>query len=467
MIAGASRLALRALAARSIATTAVTIGVPKESFYNEKRVAHTPKSVSQLVDLGFKVVVERDAGVQAEYTNEAYEAAGATVLDTKEEVFASDMVMKIRRPEADEIAMMKEGGTLLSLVQPDIFTETMEQLGEKKATVLALDKIPRTSRAQAFDVLSSQANVSGYRAVVEATHHLGRFMPGQMTAAGKVPPSKMLVIGGGVAGLAAIQLGSNLGAVVRGFDTRPEVKEQVESIGGKFLELKGFELETGVGGYAKTMSPEFIAAEMDLFAQQCEEVDIVVTTALIPGKRAPILITKEMVDSMTPGSVIVDLAAENGGNCEYTKKDEVVVTPNGVKVLGFTDLPSRLPVQASQLIATNITKFTKDMVKDGEFIIDHDVYEQRGALVMENGVRLEPPPVPAGPVRPAKKEPVVEEPKKELSPFAKTLRSAGALAGVLGTVMAAGAGMNDAAMATVLATTTLSGVIGYNLVWGV
>jgi NAD(P) transhydrogenase len=462
-----ARAAARAISSRAaIATSDLVVGVPKESHYNERRVAHTPTTVAQMVDLGFQVKVEKDAGVFSDFSNAQYLDAGAEIVE-KEEAWGADIVMKIRKPEMEEAEMLKDGGAIYSLVQPAFNQDYVDKMTAKKSTGMALDCIPRTSRAQSFDVLSSQANVSGYRAVIEATHHLGRFLPGQITAAGKVAPAKMLVIGGGVAGLASIQLAAKLGAIVRGFDTRPEVKEQVEAVGGKFLEIKGVELETGEGGYAKVMSQEFIDAEMEMFQKQCEEVDIVVTTALIPGVKAPTLITKKMVDSMKPGSVVVDLAAETGGNCEYTEADRVVTTANNVKIIGYTDLPSRLPVQASTMFANNITKFLKDFVTEDGFIINMDNKEQRGAVVLEEGDLMWPPPAIEMPA--AKKEEEIAEvvAKKEVSPFAKTLKGALALSGLLGGMMAIGGCTADASMATVMATTTLSGVIGYNLVWGV
>lgn len=336
----------------SLPCSCLTLGVPKESYPGEMRVAATPSNVTDYINRGFNVLVESGAGAKAGFSDEAYLAAGAAVVPT-EEAFGADVVVKVRAPQEaagkHEVDMMARGGFLISFIQPAQNSELVKRLEAKQMTVIAMDCIPRTiSRAQAFDALSSMANIAGYRAVVEATHAFGRFLGGQMTAAGKVNPAKVLVIGGGVAGLAAIVQAKNLGAVVRCFDTRPEVKEQVESLGGEFIYPDMQEDGTGAGGYAKEMSKEFIDAEMRLFADQCKEIDIVITTALIPGRKAPVLITKEMVESMQPGSVTVDLAAEAGGNIETTVRDELIQTPNGVTCIGYTDLPSRLPRQSDR-----------------------------------------------------------------------------------------------------------------------
>ncbi len=294
------------------------IGVPKERLANETRVAATPKTVEQLLKLGFTVAVESGAGKLASFDDEAFIQAGAEVVDGGSDVWQSPVILKVNAPEEREIALLNPGTTLVSFIWPAQNPELMEKLAARGVTVMAMDSVPRISRAQSLDALSSMANIAGYRAIVEAAHEFGRFFTGQITAAGKVPPAKVMVIGAGVAGLAAIGAANSLGAIVRAFDTRPEVKEQVQSMGAEFLELD-FEEEAGSGdGYAKVMSEAFIKAEMELFAAQAKDVDIIVTTALIPGKPAPKLITREMVDSMKPGSVIVDLAAQNGGNCEYT-----------------------------------------------------------------------------------------------------------------------------------------------------
>ena len=338
------------------------IGIPRERLANEARVAATPKTVEQLLKLGFTVAIENGAGKLASFDDTAFQQAGAEIVGY-EDVWQSDVILKVNAPEDEEIALMNPGSTLISFIWPAQNQELLQKLAERQVTVMAMDSVPRISRAQSLDALSSMANIAGYRAIVEAAHEFGRFFTGQITAAGKVPPAKVMVIGAGVAGLAAIGAAGSLGAIVRAFDTRPEVKEQVQSMGAEFLELD-FEEEAGSGdGYAKVMSPAFIKAEMELFAAQAKDVDIIVTTALIPGKPAPRLITKEMVESMKPGSVIVDLAAQTGGNCELTVADTVTETPNGVKIIGYTDLPSRLPTQSSQLYATNLVNLLKLLCK--------------------------------------------------------------------------------------------------------
>ncbi len=330
------------------------IGAIKESSNGECRVAATPQSVKKLAQLGYDVVVEAGCGVNANFPDSLYEKAGAKVLSDRKDVLSgSDITLKVSPPEFEEINEIKEGSTLISFVWPARNEEQLDLLKRRRVTTLAMDCVPRISRAQKLDALSSMANIAGYRAIIEAANEFGSFFTGQITAAGKVPPAKVLVIGAGVAGLSAIGTAKSLGAIVRAFDTRLAVKEQVTSMGADFLELKFEESGEGEGGYAKTMSDEFIAAEMELFAQQAKEVDIIVTTALIPGKPAPKLITAEMVKSMKPGSVIVDLAAEQGGNCELTEPDKKV-TVHDVTIIGYTDLPSRLPTQSSNLYANNI-----------------------------------------------------------------------------------------------------------------
>jgi len=303
----------------------LAIGVPKETMPGEKRIASSPKAVEKLVKLGFTVSVEKGAGEPADMGDALFAAVGAKI-EPADAVMQKDMIFKVRAPSIAEIAKFKDGATLFSYLYPGQNKDLVDAMAKKKMNVFAMECVPRISRAQGFDALSSMANISGYKAVVEAASHFGRFFTGQITAAGKTEPAKVLVIGGGVAGLAAIGTAKNMGAIVRCFDTRPAVKEQAKSMGAEFLEMKGFELEEGVGGYAKEMTPEFIAAEMELFAKQAKEVDIIITTALIPGKPAPKLITKAMVDSMKPGSVTVDLAAEAGGNVETTKPGETYVS---------------------------------------------------------------------------------------------------------------------------------------------
>ena len=369
------------------------IGIPRERLTNETRVAATPKTVEQLLKLGFTVAVESGAGQLASFDDKAFVQAGAEIVEGNS-VWQSEIILKVNAPLDDEIALLNPGTTLVSFIWPAQNPELMQKLAERNVTVMAMDSVPRISRAQSLDALSSMANIAGYRAIVEAAHEFGRFFTGQITAAGKVPPAKVMVIGAGVAGLAAIGAANSLGAIVRAFDTRPEVKEQVQSMGAEFLELD-FKEEAGSGdGYAKVMSDAFIKAEMELFAAQAKEVDIIVTTALIPGKPAPKLITREMVDSMKAGSVIVDLAAQNGGNCEYTVPGEIFTTENGVKVIGYTDLPGRLPTQSSQLYGTNLVNLLKLLCKekDGNIPVDFDDVVIRGVTVIRAGEITWPAP---------------------------------------------------------------------------
>jgi len=402
------------------------IGVPNEVHTGEKRVATTPEVIKFLQKLGYTVAVESGAGAKANFSDEAYRQSGAEIINNTKSLWeSSNIILKVRAPEQhpdlniDECDLLKEGQTLISFIWPAQNESLIQKLAEKNINVLAMDSIPRISRAQKMDALSSMANIAGYRAVIEASHHFGRFFTGQITAAGKVPPAKVLVIGAGVAGLAAIGAANSLGAIVRSFDTRPEVKEQVESMGADFLLLDFEEDGSGEGGYAKTMSDEFIAAEMALFTEQAKDVDIIITTALIPGKPAPKLITKDMVSSMKDGSVIVDLAAEQGGNCELTLPHDVNVTDNGVTIIGYSDLPSRLPTQSSQLYGTNLRHLLTDMTpeKDGQMIIDMEDEAVRGATVIKEGQITWPPPPPKLSATPTVKQteptPVVtEEPKK-------------------------------------------------------
>ncbi len=374
------------------------IGIPKEIYEGERRVAATPDTVRRMIKKqGFMVVVESGAGVLASYPDSAYEEAGATIVDMPSEVWNCDIVAKVRPPQyhegtgQEEAEMLGEGGTLISFLWPAEAEATIKMLEGRKVNAIAMDQVPRITRAQKLDALSSMGNIAGYRAVVEAAQQFGRFFTGQITAAGKVPPAKVLVIGAGVAGLAAIGAARGLGAIVRAFDTRPVVKEQVESMGAEFLEVEFEEDGTGVGGYAKVMSPEFIAAEMALFLEQAKEVDIIITTALIPGRPAPLLVKKEAVEAMRPGSVIVDLAAERGGNCEVTKPGEVV-DHGGVKIVGYTDLPSRLPATSSQLYGTNICHLLDDLGKAEGFKFDLEDEVVRGCLVVHEGEMIWPPP---------------------------------------------------------------------------
>src|SRR5471032_2728597 len=372
------------------------IGVPKETWPDEKRVATVPEVVEKLIKLGFKVAVESGAGDAANFSDDVYRAAGAEIIEGAAKLWAaSDIVFKVRGPTAEEIGLMREGGTLVSFIWPAQNPELLKQLAAKKATVLAMDSVPRISRAQKLDALSSMANIGGYRAVIEAAHEFGRFFTGQITAAGKVPPAKVFVIGAGVAGLAAIGAASGLGAIVRANDTRPEVADQIRSLGGEYVPVDYVEEGTGVGGYAKVMSEGFQKAQRDTFAKQAKEVDIIITTALIPGKPAPKLITAEMVQSMRPGSVIVDMAAEQGGNCELTEPGKVV-TRSGVIIIGYTDLPSRLATQSSTLYATNLFRLSEDLckAKDGVYNVNMDDEVIRGTTVVKDGSVTWPPPAP-------------------------------------------------------------------------
>jgi NAD(P) transhydrogenase subunit alpha len=399
--------------------TAQTIGIPKEVFPGEKRVATVPEVVPKLVKLGFRVMVQSGAGDAASIGDDAYAAAGATVVPDAAALWSgADIIFKVRAPGREEVQAMRAGQVLASFIWPAQNPELLQQLAAKKATVLAMDSVPRMSRAQKMDALSSMANIAGYRAVIEAAHEFGRFFTGQITAAGKVPPAKVFVIGAGVAGLAAIGAAASLGAIVRANDTRPEVADQIRSLGGEYVPVDYVEEGTGVGGYAKVMSEAFQKAQRETFAKQAKEVDIIITTALIPGKPAPRLITAEMVRSMKQGSVIVDMAAEQGGNCELTEPGRVV-TKHGVIIIGYTDLPSRLATQSSTLYANNLFRLSEDLckAKDGVCIVNMDDEVIRGATVVKDGAVTWPPPAPklsAAPAAkaPAKAMPAVAEKKK-------------------------------------------------------
>jgi len=398
---------------------AMKIGVPRETFDGEARVAATPDTAQKLQKLGFEILIESGAGANANFPDAAYEKAGCEIVPDAAALWKkADVILKVRQPDDAEVGYLAKDKTLISFIYPAQNKELLETLARTGANVLAMDAVPRISRAQKMDALSSMANIAGYRAVVEAANGFGRFFTGQITAAGKVPPAKVLVIGAGVAGLAAIGAARSLGAIVRAFDTRPAVKEQVQSMGADFLELDFEEEGEGGGGYAKVMSKEFIEAEMALFAEQAKDVDIIVTTALIPGKRAPILITTEMVESMKQGSVVVDLAAEQGGNCEVTRPGEAY-DYKGVRIIGYTDLPSRMANQSSQLYGTNLWHLLSDMGGSKNFKIDWDDEVVRGALVAQNGeivYELPKPPAVAAPATPAQKAQVaaIEPPKPSM-----------------------------------------------------
>jgi len=397
--------------------SAQRIGVPREIFPGEKRVATVPEVVEKLIKLGFQVVVESGAGDAANFSDEVYRTAGAEIIEGAANLWAaSDIVFKVRAPTPEEVGLMREGQTLISFIWPAQNPELMQQLAARKVTVLAIDSLPRTlSRAQKMDALTSQAGVAGYRAVIEAANAFGRFFNGQITAAGKVPPAKVFIAGAGVAGLAAIGTAAGLGAIVRANDTRAEVADQVKSLGGEFVKVEYEEEGGGGGGYAKVMSEGFQQAQREMYATQAKEVDIIITTALIPGKPAPKLITAEMVKSMKPGSVIVDMAAEQGGNCELTNPGQVVVK-HGVTIVGYTDLVSRLSKQSSTLYATNLFRVAEELckTKDGIINVNMDDDAIRGLTVIKEGGITWPPPAPklsAAPAATAKPPAVVAKPK--------------------------------------------------------
>src|SRR5512140_164459 len=387
---------------------AQVIGVPRETFAGEQRVATVPEVIPKLAKLGFSVIVQSGAGEAANFDDETYRAAGAEVVSSAGELWSkSDIVFKVRPPTSAEVGLMREGGTLIGFVWPAQNPELMQQLAAKKATVLAIDSLPRQlSRAQKMDALTSMAGISGYRAVIEAANAFGRFFSGQVTAAGKVPPAKVFIAGAGVAGLAAIGTAANLGAIVRANDTRAEVADQVVSLGGEFVKVDYEEEGSGGGGYAKVMSEGFQAAQREMYARQAREVDIIITTALIPGKPAPKLISAEMVKSMKPGSVIVDMAAEQGGNCELTEPGQAVVR-HGVTIIGYTDLASRLAGQSSTLYSNNLLRVAEELCKkkDGAIDVNFDDDAIRGLTVIKQGEVTWPPPPPKVPAAPPAAKP--------------------------------------------------------------
>ncbi len=450
------------------------VGIPKEVWPNENRVAATPDTAALLQKMGFEVWVEQGAGTAASFSDNDYEQVGCHIATDAQTLWdMADIVLKVRSPAMHlelgkhEAELLSEGKTLISFIYPGQNPDLLQQLADRKATVLAMDAIPRITRAQKMDALSSMANIAGYRAVIEAANHFGRFFTGQITAAGKVPPAKVMIIGAGVAGLAAIGTAKGLGAIVRAFDTRPIVKEQVESLGAEFLELDFAEDGTGQGGYAKVMSEEFIKAEMALFAQQAKEVDIIITTALIPGKPAPRLITREMVESMKAGSVIVDMAAEQGGNCEVTKPGEVY-RYHGVTIVGLTDLPSRMATQASQLYGKNLCYLLEDMGGAENYSVNLENEVIRGALVLNKGDITYPPPRPAAPPSPPPTAPPpapVEQ--AQLSKPAPTINT-GLLWGVLATLALVGIGaIAPASFLSHLTVFVLACFVGWQVIWNV
>lgn len=444
------------------------IGIPKELYPNECRVAATPDSATRLQEkLGFEVLIESGAGELASFSNSAYEKAGCAIAENASELWAkSDVVLKVRAPLPEELSHLSADKTLISFLFPAQNEHLLKDLSATGANILAMDAVPRISRAQKMDALSSMANIAGYRAVIEAAGKFGRFFTGQITAAGKVPPAKVLVIGAGVAGLAAIGAARGLGAIVRAFDVRPEVADQVKSMGADFLMLDFEDQEGGTaGGYAKTMSKEFIDAEMALFAAQAKEVDIIITTALIPGKKAPTLITKEMVETMRPGSVVVDLAAEQGGNCEVSQQDKVV-THAGVHVIGYSDLPSRLPSTSSQLYGTNLYHVLDDMGGTEDFKIDMEDDVIRSMTVATGGQVTWPPPqvsVTAAPAKPAAApEAAAPEPATSSSNASSWVAIAIAILALVGLGFS-----QDGGLLTDFTVFILACVIGWQVIWNV
>jgi len=442
------------------------IAIPKETQPSEKRVAIAPDNVAAFAKLGYEVLIERGAGEAANLADSAYEDAGARITVDASEVWRGDLILKVTPPSMEEAEGIREGATLISFVYPARNEELIQKLADRKINLLAMDCVPRISRAQSMDALSSMANVAGYRAVVEASHVFGRFFTGQITAAGKVPPAKVLIIGAGVAGLAAIGAARNMGAIVRAFDTRPAVKEEVKSLGASFLELNFEEDGSGSGGYAKVMSKEFIEAEMKLFAEQAAEVDVIITTAMIPGKKSPVLITEEMVRSMKPGSVIVDLAAEGGGNCALTESGQTKVA-HGVTIIGYTDFPSRLPTQSSRLYGNNLVKLVQLLGQADEFKINQDDEVVRGALVLDEGKLSWPPPPVETSVAPAKKpetKPVGNEAEeKKGSPFL----SPAFLLGLLAVGLLALGWKGSSEFLDQITVFVLACFVGYMVVWNV
>ena len=439
-----------------------TIGVVREARSGETRVAATPVTVVQLLELGYEVVVEPGAGEASSFPDEAYVEAGATIGNA----LGADIVFGVNAPSTEQLGGLQQGATVVSMMSPAFDADLVEDLSRRPITALAMDAVPRISRAQSLDVLSSMANIAGYRAVIEAAHEFGRFFTGQVTAAGKVPPAKVLVVGAGVAGLAAIGAAGSLGAIVRATDPRPEVADQVRSLGGEYLSIESPEVEVSTTGYAKEMGENYKAREAELYAKQASDVDIIITTALIPGRPAPRIINREMVASMAPGSVIVDMAAKNGGNVEGTVRGAKVVTDNGVTIIGYTDLAGRLPTQASQLYGTNLVNLMKLMTpeKDGQLVVDFDDVVIRSMTVIKDGKSTWPPPpvqVSAAPT------PLPDAGAKKPEPTAKKQVSSGRRVSIVATAAAilfVLISISPAALQQHLIVFALAIVIGYYVI---
>ncbi len=456
------------------------IGAPKETAKGEARVALTPESAERLQKLGYECLVETGAGAAASITDAAYEAAGVRLVNSATELWSeADVIVKVREPSAEEVDIAPAGKTVISFIWPAANEDLLEKLKSKRMTVLAMDMVPRISRAQKMDALSSMANIAGYRSVVEAGNNFGRFFMGQMTAAGKVPPAKVLVVGAGVAGLAAIGTSVSLGAITMAFDVRPEVSEQIESMGAEFVFLDFEEEQTDgaeTGGYAAPSSPEFREKQLEKFRELAPEVDIVITTALIPNRPAPELWTEDMVEAMKPGSVIVDLAAERGGNCTLTRADERLVTDNGVTIIGYTDFTSRMATQSSNLYATNIRHMMDDLTpeKDGVPVIDMEDDVIRGALVTHEGEITWPPPPPkikaiaaAAPKKKEVEESAEEKAARELAELKQSLNRTGWLLGTGGLLCLALGAVAPPSFMQHFIVFVLSVFIGFYVIWGV
>ncbi|SDK74508.1 NAD(P) transhydrogenase subunit alpha [Aliiruegeria lutimaris] len=458
----------------------VKIGSPREVFPGESRVAMTPDSAKQLQKLGYDCVIESGAGIAAGFSDALYAEAGVEVVNSAEELFASsDIIAKVRPPEESEIGLLSADKTLISFFYPASNEPLMEAAKQKGASVIAMDMVPRISRAQKMDALSSMANIAGYRAVIEAGNNFGRFFTGQVTAAGKVPPAKVLVVGAGVAGLAAIGTSTSLGAITYAFDVRPEVAEQIESMGAEFVYLEFDEEQTdgaATGGYAAPSSPEFREAQLAKFRELAPEVDIVITTALIPNRDAPVLWTKDMVEMMKPGSVIVDLAAERGGNCELTVKDEKIVTENGVTIVGYTDFPSRMAAQSSTLYATNIRHMMTDLTPEKDGKVNHNMEDDviRGATITHEGAITFPPPPPkiqaiaaAKPKEPVKELTREEKLAIEREEFRKQTRSQAILIGVSAALLLLVGAYAPASFMQHFIVFVLAVFVGFQVIWNV